>query len=272
MAKSGGIRIWHQSMTELDALTDYRKALERHAQAVTSPGTTVEVHGIPSGAYGGIAPTDLLLSPYPYHLILSRVIEYAYQAERKGYDAFVVGSYSEPFLKEMRGAVDIPVVSVGESTFLVACSVAKYQGLISNAPEVARIVKGLIDKHALAGRVSGVYWLDPPMNEPQLSVAFDDPAEFLANFNRVAERAIGDGADVIIPAEGVFNEILVTHGVQFVGKVPVMDAMGVVWNYAEMMVNLRRRTGLVVGRHWEYQKPGDDIIGHVRRWSGVEEG
>lgn len=270
MAEGSGIRIWHQSMTELDALARYRQALEEHARAVTSPGTEVVVHGMPNGAYGGIAPSDLLLSPYPYHLILGRVIENAYQAERQGFDAFVIGSYSEPFLREVRSIVDIPVASLGEASFLVGCSVAKYQGLIANTPEIARIVKGLVEKHHLQERVSGIYALDPPLNEPALVTAFQEPAAFLAAFARVAERAIADGADVIIPAEGVFNELLVAQRVRQIGAVPVMDSVGVVWAYAEMLVSLWRRTGLRVGRRWEYPRPASAVIRHVRQWAGLE--
>ena len=270
MTDRSGIRIWHQSMTELDALESYRRALEEHARAVASPGTEGVVHGMPSGAYGGIAPSDLLLSPYPYHLILSQVIENAYQAERQGFDAFVLGSWSEPFLRETRSIVDIPVAGLAESSFLVGCSLAKYLGPISNTAEIARIVEGLVQKHHFQERVSGVYTLDPPMNEPALTAAFQEPGAFLAAFTQVAERAIADGADVIIPAEGVLNELLVTLQVRRVGEVPVMDCIGVTWNYTELLVNLWRRTGLRVGLRWEYARPGPDVIQHVRQWAGLE--
>lgn len=270
MAEQSGMRIWHQSMTELDKLGAYRIALEEHARAVTSPGTEVVVQGIPSGAYGEIAPSDLLLSPYPYHLLLNQVIEFAYQAERQGYDAFVLGSFSEPYLREIRSILDIPVVSIAESSFLVGCSIGKYLGLISNSPDIARIVKGLVEKHHLQDRVSGVHAIDPPLNEPALAAAFMNPAAFLADFRRIAERVIEDGADAIIPAEGVLNELLVANGVQRIGEAAVLDSIGVTWNYAEMMVNLRRRTGLTVGRRWEYARPGPAVIEHVRRWVGLE--
>ncbi len=269
MSNHAGIRIWHQSMTELDELASYRRALEEHARAVTSPGTEVVVHGMPSGAYGGIAPSDLLLSPYPYHLILSRVMENAYQAEGQGFDAFVLGSWSEPFLRETRSLVDIPVAGLAESSFLVGCSVAKYLGAIANTPDIARLVDGLVDKHHLRERVSGVYSLDPPMNEPALTAAFEEPGAFLVAFTQVAERAIAGGADVIIPAEGVLNELLVTHQVRRVGEVPVMDCIGVTWNYTELLVNLWQRTGLRVGRRWEYARPGPEVIQHVRQWAGL---
>lgn len=81
---------------------------------------------------------------------------------------------------------------------------------------------------------------------------------------------IEDGADAIIPAEGVLNELLVANRVQRIGEAAVLDSIGVTWNYAEMMVNPRRRTGLTVGRRWEYARPGPEVIEHVRRWVGLE--
>ena len=54
------------------------------------------------------------------------MIENAIKAEREGYDAFVLGSFSEPFLREIRSAVDIPVASVVESSVLVGCSLGHY--------------------------------------------------------------------------------------------------------------------------------------------------
>lgn len=263
------MKIWHQSMTELDGLENYRKTLEAHARAVLGPDTEVTVRGMPAGSYGGIAPSDLLGYPYLYHLILGRAIEAAYQAERQGYDAFVVGSYSEPFLREIRSAVDIPVASLGESTFLVGCSVAKYQALIANVPEVARMVHGLIEKHHLAERVIGVYAIDPPLNEPALAAAYQDATDLIATFTRLAERAIEAGADVIIPAEGVLCELLYANKVTRVGEVPVMDSLGVTWNYAAMLANLWRRTGLRVGRRWEYPRADPEITRRVRRLNGL---
>lgn len=268
MSPREGMRIWHQSMTELDDLEEYRRTLEEHAKAVLSPGTEVTVRGMPAGSYGGAAPSDVLGFPYAYHGILGPVVEAAYQAEQQGYDAFVVGSYSEPFLREIRSLVDIPVASMAESTFLVGCSLGKYQALIANVPEVARLVKGGVEKHGLRERVTGVYSIDPPLNEPALVRAYVDASDLIAGFTRIAERAIADGADVVIPAEGVLSELLYANGFSRIGEVPVMDSLGVTWHYAEMLVQLWLRTGLRVGRRWEYPRPSRDIVEHVRTASG----
>jgi allantoin racemase len=264
------VRIWHQSMTELEELGQYRTTLEAHARKVLSDRTAVSVHGLPAGSYGGLAPSDVLGYPYAYHLVLGHAIEAAYQAEREGYDAFVVGSYSEPFLREIRSLVDIPVASLAESTFLVACSVGKYQALIANSPSIERIVSTQIHKHGLRERVMGVYSLDPPLTENRLSAAYQDADAMIESFLAVARRAIDAGADVVVPAEGVLAELLWANGVDRVDDVPVMDSLGVAWHYAEMMVGLWQRTNLRAGRRWEYPRAPEQILTRVREAAGLE--
>jgi allantoin racemase len=263
------MRIWHQSMTELEELGAYRTTLEGHARQVLPGTTTVSVHGLPAGSYGGLAPSDVLGYPYAYHLVLGHAIEAAYQAEQQGYDAFVVGSYSEPFLREIRSLVDIPVASLAESTFLVACSLGKYQALIANSPSIARIVSAQVHKHGLRERVTGVYSMDPPLTENRLSAAYQDAGQMIEDFRSVARRAIEAGADVVVPAEGVLAELLWANGVDRVDDVPVMDSLGVAWHYAEMMVGLWQRTNLRVGRRWEYPRAPEDMLARVREVAGL---
>ena len=129
-------RIWHQSVNELDHLDVYKRALEAHAAEILGGDAEVVVHGLPSGSYGGASATAVLGNAFAYHRTLDRVIDYAITAERQGYDAFVIGSFSEPFLREIRSAVDIPVASLTESGLLVGCSLGSYLALVSNAPAV----------------------------------------------------------------------------------------------------------------------------------------
>ena len=102
------MKIWHQSATGLGGLDAYKRAMDAHAAEILGDEAHVDVRGLPPGAYAGATPSAILGNPYAYHRFLGRVIEYAIEAEREGYDAFVLGSFSEPFLREIRSAVDIP--------------------------------------------------------------------------------------------------------------------------------------------------------------------
>lgn len=263
------MRIWHQSMTVLEDYGFYAETIGRHARAVVAADTEVVLHGLRPGSYGGLAPAEVLKHAYPYHVILNQALENCFQAQLEGYDAVALASYSEPFLRQARALVDIPVASLAESTLLVGCSMARYMGLITITSEVVRMTRHIVHKHGLDERVSGIYTLDPPIDELGLGEAFRDPAAFIASFERTASKAIDDGADLIIPAEGIFTELLWTNGVRRVGQVSVMDALGTLFMYAELLVNLRRRTGLEVGRRWEYSRPDADTLQRVRRTAGL---
>ena len=171
------------------------------------------------------------------------MLDSAVRAERQGFDAFVVGSYSEPFLRELRSAVDVPVVSIAEATFFVACSIGRLAAPVSNDPGIARLVRQSIDAHRLDRRIQSPRSIAPPLDELQLAEAFSNPAHLIRSFTETARKAIDEDADVIIPAEGVLSEFLYNNGVTMIDSVPVLDSFGVTWVYAAMMVNLRSRPG-----------------------------
>ncbi|MFL6071517.1 MAG: aspartate/glutamate racemase family protein [Actinomycetes bacterium] len=256
------MRIWHQSVADLSGQPEYHAKLEEHVRAVASETVTVDLHGLPPGSYGSYTTTDVLGSPFLYHMLYRQVIDYARQAESEGYDAFVVGSYSEPFVREMRAVVDIPVVTIGESCMLVACSLGKKQALISSVPAVARIVDDHVDAYGLRSRVSTVCSVGPMMDELKFNAGWTNPQDILDRFTDLAIGAVQDGADVIVPAEAVLSELLRTNDITSIGGAPVLDTVGVTWRYAEMMVSLWEKTGLRVGRAWEYARPDADLIGH----------
>jgi allantoin racemase len=169
----------------------------------------------------------------------------------------VIGSFSEPFLREIRSAVDIPVASLTESALLVGCSLGKYLALISNAPAVQWMTKTAVDKHGLGARVLDVVSLDP---EPALAAAYADPAPVIASFTSAAERLVARGADLIIPAEGVLAELLVRHGLREVSGAPVIDVFAVMWTFAMMQIQLWSKTGLRVGRSWHFRRDDPALV------------
>lgn len=248
------MRIWHQSSTEIEDLGAYKNSLVTHAAQILGQGGSITVHGMPRGRYRGRAPSDALGNAYAHHLILEPVLANAVRAEEEGFSAFVIGSFSEPFLRELRSAVDIPVVSLTESSLLVACSLGRYSAPISNAPNTAWMTRMSTEAHGLASRVLRVRSIDPALEEPALAEGFSNPGPVIESFRAAALRAIADGADVVIPAEGMLAELLYANGVREIECVPVLDVFGVAWAYAAMLAGLRATTGLTVGRRWHYRR------------------
>jgi allantoin racemase len=265
------MRIWHQSMAALDDLPAYLESLEGHLKAVAGSETSVALHGALDGSYLGLPPAQILKFPYARHLVQSQAIEHCLRAASEGYDAVAFATFGDHFLTECRSLVDIPVTSMPESSILVGCSCAEKTALVTLGPNNVLRVATLVDRLGLSSRVSAILPLDPPVTEAELVeiLASADPGPFLDRFSLIADRAIKSGADLIIPAEGVLNELLFRAGCDSFGDVAIMDALGVLIGYTELMVNLRSRTGLSAGRRWTYPKPDSDLLSRLRQQNGL---
>jgi len=261
-------RIWHQSMAELDVFPAYRDILAARLARIVGDQADVDLHGTAPGTYDGVPPIDTLSYPLAFHILLQQVLHNAVRAEREGYDAFVISSFTEPFLTEARSAVDIPVVAMPESTLLTACSVGALSAVITVNPEIAWIARGIVARHGLQQRVAGIYPLDPPVAEAAIVRAFNDPDELLASFRAAAATAVAAYADVLIPAEGILNEVCVAHGVSEVNGASVMDGVGVTFEHALMMCRLRA-AGLHAGRRWTYRKPSAQTLARLFAENGL---
>ena len=249
-------------MTELDGLEGYRAFLNQHAGRVLGLDGLLTVEGLRSGTYHGRSPTAALGNAFVYLRSVDQIIDNAVHAERDGYDAFIVGSFSEPLLREIRSAVDIPVVGILEASMLVSCSLGATVAPVSNAPEIASIVRYAVKKHGLDHRVLPCVSMDPPMHEAELQHASEtQPDLVIEAFTTAARDAMcSHGADVIVPAEGVMATLLLKHGVTHVDNAPVVDVLGVTWRYAVMMVQLRRNCGLSVSRAGAYARNDLELV------------
>ena len=248
------LKFWHQSMTELSGQGAYSRYLSSHAKKMLGDEVHVDVRGLRDGTYHGHAPTDALENAFVYHRVCDQIIDNAMQAEREGYDAFVIGSFSEPYLREIRSAVNITVTSVLETSMLVACSLGKKTAAIANAPQIAFMVQSAVEKHGLSSRVLPVISVEPPLTEPQMAKAFENPAPLLAAFVKAAEEAVRGGADFIVPAESILATLVVDSGITQIAGAPVMDVIAVAWRYAQMLVRLKSESGLQVSHIGHYAR------------------
>jgi allantoin racemase len=254
------LKFWHQSMTELAGQGAYSRYLSSHARKILGDEVQVDVRGLRHGSYHGHAPTEALENAFVYHRVCDQIIDNALQAEREGYAAFVIGSFSEPYLREIRSAVNITVASVLESSMLVACSLGKKTVAIANAPQIAFMVQAAIEKHGLSSRVLPVLSVDPPLTEPEMAVAFDNPAPLVQAFVRAAENAVRGGADFIVPAESILATLMTDSGITQIHGAPVMDVIAVAWRYALMLVRLKACSGLEVSHIGHYARADPALL------------
>lgn len=259
-------------MAPLKRLARYKAALEANARVVCSPGVEVSVNGLSEAPFNGKMPADLLKYPFAKFVLQAECIEIARQAERDGFDAVILGSFSDPFVPEIRSALDIPVVSMAEATMVVACSLAEQFALVTIAPLNAKRLRSVVKRHGMQERVSGVYSLQHGLDEADLDRALAGGAAVVEDFKAVAQKAIEGGADVVVPAEGVLNELVRQHGLRTIEAATVLDCVGTSLLYAELLVNLKRRLGAGVGRRWGYARPDPEMLSRLRLVADVPPG
>ncbi|HUC16689.1 MAG TPA: aspartate/glutamate racemase family protein [Acetobacteraceae bacterium] len=168
MSEHQPARIWYQSFVDPSEQASYIDRLSGRLRKLAAPGTMVEVHGI--------APPDRFFHPITEFRCAEATIRAAVDAERGGYDAFVVGHFQEPGLTECRGAVDIPVIGLGEATMLFACSLGRKIGLVTIDPVFIPWHEEQVSRHGLSQRVGGVAAIQADL--PRFMRAFTDPDEY----------------------------------------------------------------------------------------------
>ncbi|MYZ46248.1 aspartate/glutamate racemase family protein [Propylenella binzhouense] len=264
------MRIWHQSFTDLDRVPLYRRTLEAHGAAVLDAGDTVAVHGLRPGTYGDdFVPIDAIRHRYLEFLNEAQICEAALAAERAGYDAMAIGCFYDPALRMARSLVEIPVVGLSETCMLVACSLGSKFALVALNEDQRVQHEELAVAYGLERRMAGVVPMDPPIDEYVLEDEGEGAQAIEDGFRRACARAMAQGAEVIIPGDGVLNEFVYRRGLLQVEGATVMDSLGVLFRYAAFMAGTQAAMGLKVSRVRHYAMPGAGMLAHARAVAGA---
>ena len=247
------IRIWYQSYVDYENGKTYWDKLRAHLAQIVDPGTTVEVHGI--------SPFDNYAHAMVEYRCGREVICNAIQAEREGYDAFVIGHFQDAGLYEARAAVGIPVLALGESSMLYSCQLGQRIGIVTINTRYIPWFHHQIRKYGLEHRVTGVHAMS--FAPGQILGAYDDPErakEVERLFSEQAEPLIAQGVDVLIPGGGIpmllFSDI---HN-HTINGAPVVNGIPIAVKMAEMAVKLRRMSGLNTSRVSDFFQPPVEIL------------
>lgn len=252
------IRLWHQSSTELQSQA-YQDLLLRRASILASEGTEVDLHGVAPGTWPeGERRRGVYECPYTNLMIQAQCARNIIDAEDRGYDAFVSTCFEDPGLRAGRSMVDIPVVGILETSILVGCTLGRSVALIGTSPSQADRIGNIAYENRLDARVACVLGTDP-LGPGIIDGASDGGKRAMAEFERVARVAIAQGADVLIPAEGIINVLLADLGVTDVDGHPIVDSWAAVLRFAEMAVHLHRKTGQVPSRQHNNGKVDRDV-------------
>jgi hypothetical protein len=187
------------------------------------------------------------------------VIRNALEAERAGYDAFIIGHFQEPGLLEIRGALDIPVIGLGEANLLAALSMGGRLGLVTIDPVFIEWHERQVKVHGLEQRVAGVRAIHADL--PGFMRAFTDEASYArvrADFVEQVRPLVAAGAEVIIPA-GVLPILLFARECPFVIDGALMlNGIAVAVKSAEPRTNLTHRN--VGGPHTQGKQVAETAL------------
>ncbi len=260
------MKIWHQSMTDLTKLPTYRRNMTEHAAKVLGSGHEMVIKGMPAGVYKQVAPVVALKYPYLEFLNARYICEAAVTAERGGFEVMSIGCYLDTGLKLARSLVDIPVVSITETSMLISCSLGKRFSIVTIDPFMVDHFLTLVKEYGLTERVSSIISMDPPIKEFDMEGEGRRAEELFFNSCR---KAIIEGADVIIPGEGVLNEFAFSRGITSCDGVPILDGNAAVWHYAILMAGLHQKNGLTVSRKLSYPKPSRESMESIRAFHKI---
>jgi Asp/Glu/hydantoin racemase len=240
-------RVWYQSFVHPTEQAPYLERLQKFLDTVAAPSVRFEVHGLD--------PPDRHFHALTEFRCAAQIIRHALEAERAGYDAFVIGHFQEPGLLEIRGAVDIPVIGLGEASMLAALSMGGRLGLVTIDPAFIGWHERQVLAHGFGQRVAGVRALQ--MDLPGFMRAFTDEASYArtrAEFVEQVRPLIAAGAEVILPAGGLPMLLFARECPFVIDDALVLNGITVVAKATEMALGLRRLTGAVVSRRGTYAK------------------
>jgi len=250
------MRIWWQSFVDQQSSRPYLDNLTSYLNEKAQSGVTVDVFGMSPPARGWSRLSELRGAVHSVHAAL--------QAQERGYDGFVIGHFQEPGLYETRSAVDLPVIGLGESVLLWSTQLGRNLGLVSVDSVFTTIHEEQVAARGLATRLAGVAAINASLEE--FDQAFDPEGyqRLRSRFEVAAAALVERGADVIIPAGGLFG-MASAHEVDFqISGVPVVPSVLVALEWAQMTIRVFSETAIRPSQRSSFRLASADALADFR--------
>lgn len=263
------MRIWHQSFTVLEDLPAYADTLQRHMKKIARPDTEIVMHGQRPGTYPSEYPGDDLAYSYLFGLHGHQWVAGALKAQAQGFDAYAMCTMPNPMIREIRTLVDIPCTGYGESAAFVACQLGQRFGVMTFIEQLVPMYTERFKSYGLGERFAGVAHTGFGFRD--VLAGYADPKPLIERFQTAARAMIRNtGADVLIGGSMPLSVLLADHGISRVDNVPIVDGLAATIKMAEMMVDLKRSSGLTVSRHgWFNASPAPKRIAEVMEFYNI---
>lgn len=246
-------RIWFQGATHPSVHGEYTERLEAHLRAVKDPEFDFQFHGCNPPATTTHALTEFRIG--------GQMVRNTVQAEREGFDAVAIGHFQDAGLHEAKSAVDIPVLGLGETTLLHACSLGRKLGLVTINPAFIPWHEDQVSRYGLERRVVGVRAVEAKIGD--FMDAFASKAGYDAlypKFEREAKALTDAGADVIVPAGGLPMLLFGNPPGAAIDGAPVVNGLLVLAKTAEMAIRLRALGEPWISRRSNYARPPEQAL------------
>jgi Asp/Glu/hydantoin racemase len=260
-------------MTVLGDLPAYAASLRARIDAVTRPDTEVVLHGFVPGTFKANYPGPDIATSYLYWLHGNQWIAAGLEAEKQGFDAMVLASLPGPMLREIRTLVDIPVVGYGDTAFRMAGLYGRRFGLVFFNTEREEFWPEYIRTMGLAENFAGIRPAGVTFQE--VAAAHGDRAlrpDVIARVKATVEKMVRElNVDVVIPGEMPLNLLLAEEGVGAIAGATVIDGLALTFKTAEMMVDLKRGSGMMQSRRgWFHVAPDRARVTEALEFYGLD--
>jgi allantoin racemase len=245
-------RIWFQGATDRALMAPYIDRVEPHFRRILEPEFDFTFNTTTPPATTTHALTEFRVA--------RNFIRNTIEAERQGYDVVAITHFQDAGLMEAKAAVDIPVLGLGETTLLHACTLGRKLGLVTINPAFIPWHEEQVIRYGLAQRVVGVRAVDAKVSD--FIDAFASKAAFDAlypKWERECRALLAAGADVIIPAGGLPMMLYGAPDAQIDGA-PIVNGMTVIAKTAEMIVKLRHLGAGGISRRSNFAKPPEKAL------------
>jgi Asp/Glu/hydantoin racemase len=247
------MRILWQSYTA--AGSEYLRVLHKALQALAGHEVEVVVAGLdqPHAHIHRLSEARCT-----YQVVASNL-----DAAERGFDAVVVGHFQDGGVHELRAALDIPVVGLGEAALHNAMMLGETFGLVTINPGFLSFHREQVSRYRLDAKFAGVRAMDTDPDVYFAALGGDTEADLSVRtqFLDRARDLVDAGADVVIPAGGLPALML------FDGRAPLdldgaalLDPLGVALGHAEMWARLGPAHRVRPGRRGPYARPSRAVL------------
>lgn len=246
-------KIWFQGATDRVAHRAYIAPLEAHVKRIIAPDFDF--------SFNTTTPPATTTHPVTEFRMARNFMKNAVKAEQEGYSVMAISHFQDAGLAEVKSLVDIPVLGLGETTMLFACTLGRKFGLVTINPTFIPWHEDQVIRYGLTQRCVSVRAVDCKVSD--FMDAFDTDAGYARlapKFQREVDILLDAGADVIVPAGGL--PMMMFGGDQSHRKLkietrgaPIINGITVLCKMAEAAVRMRELDSIGVSRRSNYAKP-----------------